>query len=178
MELRALTIGGAYELLGAPHRDERGFFARVFDADVARSHGLRAAFEQQSVAYNARRGTLRGLHYQAGPSWETKLVLCLAGCAFDVVLDLRRDSPTFGRWEAVELDASRCNAVYVPEGCAHGYQTLDDNALLLYEISPPYRAELARGIDPLDPALRIPWPVAEAIMSERDRALPPLRGLP
>ena len=106
---------------------------------------------------------------------ETKIVTCVAGRIFDVVLDLRADSPTFGRWESRELDAALCNSLYVPPGCAHGFQTLEDGCAVLYRITPAFRAELARGVDPFDPEVAVRWPLEAAVLSERDRALPSLR---
>lgn len=178
MTLKKLSIEGSYELLGASHVDERGFFARTLEYAELAAHGLRDRFEQESVSFNAVRGTLRGLHYQAEPGWETKIVTCVAGRVFDVVVDLRKESKTFGTWDAIELSAQRCNSVYVPIGCAHGFQTLEGASVVLYRISPAYRAQLQRGINPFDVTLRIRWPVQDAITSERDRSLPALSDLP
>ncbi len=177
MELLPLTIPGVYEVRTNPHVDQRGFFARRLDLDVLRAHGLYDRFEQESLSFNTARGTLRGLHFQAAPHWETKIVTCVAGRIFDVVLDLRRDSPAFGRWEGRELDASTCNSLYIPVGCAHGFQTLDPNSTVLFSITPPYRAELARGVHPFDPELAVSWPIEDAVLNERDLALPTLRDL-
>ncbi len=177
MELLPLTIPGAYELRADPHVDFRGFFARIIDLTVLKAHGLYDHFEQGSLSFNKQRGTLRGLHFQASPHWETKIVTCVAGRIFDVVVDLRRESPAFGRWEARELDASSCNSLYVPIGCAHGFQTLDPNTAVLYSITPAYRAELARGVHPFDTELSVSWPIEDAVLSERDLALPTLRDL-
>lgn len=175
--LRPLAISGAFEILTEPHEDNRGFFARTLDLDVLREHGLRDGFDQESLSYNQARGTLRGLHYQADPAWESKIVTCVAGRVFDVVLDLRHESPSYGRWDAVELDALRCNSMYIPVGCAHGFQTLDPETRLLYRITPAYVAELARGIHPYDEEVAVRWPIAEATLSERDLALPRLRDV-
>lgn len=175
MTLLPLPIEGAYEIDSEPKTDERGFFARTLDLEVLREAGLRDRFEQENLSWNARRGTLRGLHFQAQPEWETKIVTCVAGRIFDVVLDLRRGSPTYGRWEARELEAERCNSLYIPEGCAHGFQTLQPDCGVLYRITPAYRAELARGVHPFDADVAVRWPIAEAIVSRRDLSLPSLR---
>lgn len=176
MELRPLAIAGAMEIVPNLLADKRGFFARAFDADVLLRAGLRSDYVQESVAFNATAGTVRGMHYQAPPAWETKIVSCFAGSVFDVILDLRRNSPTFGNWTAVELSSRRCNSVYIPQGCAHGYQVLEDASLLHYKITPSYVPGLARGIDPLDEALGIRWPRQVVLVSERDRSHPSLRA--
>ncbi len=171
-----LSIPGAYEIETDILRDDRGCFTRTLDLAFLAAHGLRYQFEQESLSWNAARGTLRGLHFQAHPAWETKIVTCVRGRIFDVVVDLRAESPTFGRWDSRELDASRCNSVYVPEGCAHGFQTLEESVAVLYRITPPYCSELARGVNPFDEELGVRWPISDAIFSERDRALPALRN--
>lgn len=176
MELRQLSIPGVVEIVPKVLGDERGFFARTLDTDLLRQAGLCADFVQESVAFNSVAGTVRGLHYQAAPCWETKVVSCLVGRVFDVVLDLRPDSPTFAGWAAVELDARRCNAVYIPEGCAHGYQTLADASVVHYTITPAYVANLARGVDPFDLEVGIEWPRPVRAVSERDRCHPALRA--
>ncbi|MGH7736319.1 MAG: dTDP-4-dehydrorhamnose 3,5-epimerase family protein [Candidatus Tyrphobacter sp.] len=175
MKLRPLPIEGSYEILSEPITDERGFFGRTLDLDVLRATGLRERFEQENLSWNARRGTLRGMHFQAEPEWETKIVTCVAGRIFDVVLDLRRSSPTFGRWEARNLAASDCNSLYIPEGCAHGFQTLEPNCTVLYRITPSYHSDLARGVHPFDDEIAIRWPIPEAIASRHDLSLPGLR---
>lgn len=177
MELRELAIAGSYELRTELHEDERGFFARTLDLDALRAHGLRDRFEQESLSYNEHRGTLRGLHYQIDPAWETKIVTCVAGRVFDVVVDVRRESPTLGRWQAVELAGARCNGLYIPAGCAHGFQTLEERTIILYRITPPYDPGLQRGINPFDREIAIDWPIADGTVSARDRALPMFRDL-
>ncbi|MEI9983438.1 MAG: dTDP-4-dehydrorhamnose 3,5-epimerase [Aliidongia sp.] len=171
MKFTALALPGVFEIDIEPAADARGLFARVFCAEEFAAHGLPGDFVQHSISYNHRAGTLRGLHYQQAPL-EAKLVRCLAGAAFDVIVDLRRESPGYGQWCAVELSAGRRNAVFVPKGCAHGFQTLVDATELLYLIDTPYVAGAASGLRWDDPALAIPWPVADPILSERDRALP------
>jgi dTDP-4-dehydrorhamnose 3,5-epimerase len=151
--------------------DERGFFARTFCARDFAVHGLVPHLEQCSVSFNQRAGTLRGMHYQAQPYAEAKLVRCTRGAIYDVALDLRRDSPAFRRWFAVELSADNRLALYVPPGCAHGFQSLCDNAEVSYAISAPYVPAAARGVRWDDPAFSIRWPPAAArIIAPRDAA--------
>jgi dTDP-4-dehydrorhamnose 3,5-epimerase len=131
---------------------------------------------QRSLSYNRRQGTLRGLHYQAEPHSETKIVRCTRGAAFDVIVDLRLDSPTFGRWQALELTADNRIMAYIPAGCAHGFQALVDETEIYYEITPEYVAAAARGLRWNDSKLAIPWPIGNPIVSARDANLPGLGG--
>lgn len=156
--------------------DERGFFARTFCESEFAREGLVNRFVQSSISYNKRRGTLRGMHWQLAPRCETKLVRCTAGAIYDVALDIRTDSPTFGRWEAFELSASNRAALYIPPGFAHGFQTLTDGAEVFYQISEPYEPSLAAGVRWNDPRFAICWPLADPILSERDRAFPDFGG--
>ena len=156
--------------------DERGFFARVWDPAELESAGLNPALAQASVAFNDRRGTLRGLHFQAEPHAEAKLVRCTRGAVFDVVVDLRRDSPTFRRWVGIELREDDGRMLYVPEGLAHGYLTLEDATETLYLISEPYAPDAARGVRWNDPAFVIEWPAKPTVISERDRSWPDFSG--
>jgi dTDP-4-dehydrorhamnose 3,5-epimerase len=171
MKFKPLPLPGALEIEIEPQADARGGFARLFCAEEFAAQGLPSHFAQQSMSCNERAGTLRGLHYQAGPS-EAKLVRCTAGRAFDVIVDLRKSLPSYGQWCAVELDAERRNAVFIPRGCAHGFQTLTDRTELLYLIDVAYDAQAAAGIRWDDPSLAIAWPLPNPILSERDRALP------
>ena len=154
--------------------DERGFFARSFCEAEFADAGLVATYSQANVSYNARRGTLRGLHYQASPAEEAKVVRCTAGAAFDVAVDLRIGSPTFRSWVGYELSAANRRALYVPVGCAHGFETLADDTELTYLMSVAYEPSLARGIRWNDPALDITWPIADPIVSQRDETFPSL----
>jgi dTDP-4-dehydrorhamnose 3,5-epimerase len=171
MKFTPLSLPGVVRIEIEPAADERGLFARLFCAQEFAAQGLPTDFVQHSLSYNRRAGTLRGLHYQRAPQ-EAKLVRCLSGAAYDVVVDLRPSSPAYGQWCALELTARRRNAVLVPKGCAHGFQTLMDETELLYLIDTPYDPAAAAGIRWDDPALAIPWPVADPILSERDRGLP------
>lgn len=176
MRFIALSIPGAFRIELERQEDERGFFARTFCADEFRAHGLVADFVQRSVSFNARRGTLRGLHYQAEPYAETKVVRCTAGAVFDVLVDIRRGSPTFGRWHGETLSADNHVALYIPGGCAHGFQTLNDATEIHYEITPAYIAAAGRGIAFDDPELGIDWPLSAPVISAADLARPRFRA--
>ena len=154
------------------HVDDRGLFARTFSEEEFASAGLPTRFVQSSVSFNTRRGTLRGLHYQAPPMPEGKLVRCTRGAVHDVVVDLRPSSATFLRWISVELTAENRRAIYVPPGCAHGFQTLMDDSEVFYQMTELYAPELARGVRWNDPMFRIEWPIAEPTISERDATYP------
>ncbi len=178
MRLEPQPIAGTYLLVPEPMVDERGFFARVLDAAQLAAAGLATAFPECSVSYNRRRGTLRGLHWQASPHHEAKIVRCLRGAVFDVAVDLRRNSATFGRWLGFTLDAENRHALYVPEGVAHGFQCVCDDTELFYHISTPYIPSAARGLRWNDPRLAIAWPLPdEPLLSPRDAALPFLADL-
>lgn len=156
-----------------PRPDERGLFARTFCADEFRQAGLQADFPQCSTSYNAKAGTLRGLHYQAAPHEEIKLVRVTRGAVFDVAVDLRPQSRTFRQWFGVELSADNRRALYIPQGFAHGFQTLTDHAEVFYSITPPYAPGFARGVRWDDPAFGIRWPATAArTLSDRDRGYP------
>ena len=172
--MRPAALGGVLVFAHPAATDARGSFARVSDRDELQAAGVNVDFPQWSTAVNAAAGTLRGLHFAAPPHTEAKLVRVVAGAVFDVVLDLRAGSPTFGRWERFTLRADVPETLFVPAGFAHGYQTLVAGTIVLYGISRPYVAAAARGVDPFDPALAIPWPLAVAAIAERDRAFPPL----
>lgn len=172
MIFEPLAIEGAFRIGIEPIADERGFFARIFCAETFARLGLATDFVQRSTSYNRRRGTLRGLHYQTEPHAETKIVRCSRGAAYDVVVDLRRNSPSYCRWQALELTADNRAMVYIPEGCAHGFQALVDDTELVYEITPAYKPEAVRGILWSDPTLAIPWPTPEPILSPTDRTWP------
>lgn len=173
MIFRELALIGAFTIAPEPARDARGFFARIFCEQEFAHHGLETSFPQSSISYNVHRHTLRGMHFQAPPAAETKLVRCTAGAVYDVIVDLREGSPTRHSWAAVELSAENRLTLYVPEGFAHGFQTLTDGAEVAYDISRPYAPDLARGLRFDDPALAIHWPEApQRIVSERDRCWP------
>ncbi len=158
-----------------PAIDERGYFARVFCRNRFREQGLESEFIQNSISQNSRRGTLRGMHYQVESAAEIKLVQCLRGALYDVIIDLRPQSATYCNWYAVELSAENGRLLYVPEGFAHGFQTLKDDTLVYYMISQAYAPEYTRGVRWDDPAFMVEWPLANPIMSEKDRRLPDYR---
>ena len=172
MIFRETTIEGVTVVEPELHADERGFFARTWDPAEFAAHGLNDRVVQVSVSYNRKRGTLRGLHYQAAPHMEAKLVRCTSGAIFDVAVDLRPGSATFRRWVGVELSAENRFALYIPEGCAHGFLTLTDDAEVAYQISAPYVADSARGVRFDDPAFGIDWPGDAIVVNERDRSYP------
>ena len=162
-------IGGVWVIRPDRIEDERGFFARTWDHDEFAARGLSASVAQCSISFNRRRGTLRGLHYQEAPHEESKLVRCTSGAIFDVAVDLRPDSPTFRGWVGVELSADNRLALYIPEGCAHGFLTLEDAAEVHYQMTKHYVPDAGRGVRWDDPAFGIEWPGEVAVISERDR---------
>jgi len=166
-----IGLEGARLIEPERQEDRRGFFARTWCRYAFAEQGLTADLVQCAVSYNRRRGTLRGLHYQAPPFAEAKLVRCTRGAIFDVIVDLRPDSPTHLKWAAAELTADNRQSVFAPEGFAHGFQTLEDDCEVFYQMSASYRAEAARGVRWDDPRLAIPWPLAEPMVSQRDRDL-------
>ena len=173
MIFREMPLKGAWLIEPEPVKDERGLFARVYCRDELAAHGLDPALAQSSVSWNARRGTLRGMHYQVAPHAEVKLIRCTSGAIYDVVVDLRPGSPTFRRWTAAELTAENRLMLYVPQGFAHGFQTLRDGTEVLYQISEFHHPESARGVRWNDPAFGIEWPMSDPLLSARDREWPP-----
>jgi dTDP-4-dehydrorhamnose 3,5-epimerase len=151
--------------------DERGFFARTFCVDEFRKHGIEMQVVQCNVSYNPRKGTLRGLHHQTTPYEETKVVFCTRGALFDVAVDLRHGSPTWRRWVGVELTAANGLMLCIPKGCAHGFQTLEDNTEVRYVMGESYHPEASRGVRWDDPSLQIAWPVTIQHVSAGDRNL-------
>jgi len=172
MKFTETVIPGAWVIEPEFHRDERGSFVRTFDAAEFRARGLDDRAVQQSVSHNYRAGTLRGLHYQAEPHAETKLVRCSRGAMFDVIVDLRQGSATRLRWFSVELSPESGRMLYVPQGVAHGFQTLADDTEVHYSMGHCYMPSHARGVRFDDPALDIPWPEAERVISPRDASYP------
>jgi dTDP-4-dehydrorhamnose 3,5-epimerase len=172
MTFHETKLAGVFEILIEPRGDDRGFFARTWCQREFEEHGLDTKQAQSSVSLNTRKGTLRGIHYQAAPFPETKVVRCTQGAIYDVVLDLRRESATFKKWIAVELTAENRSMVYVPKGCAHGFLTLQDNTEVFYQISEFYDGPSARGVRWDDPAFGIVWPEKVEVISERDRTYP------
>ena len=172
MILCELAVAGAYVYEPERIEDERGFFARTFSAAEFAERGLESGVAECSLAHNHTAGTLRGLHYQTSPYGETKLVRCTRGVVYDVVVDLRPDSPTCLRWDSVELTAENRLVLYVPAGCAHGYLTLADGAELLYQMSQAHVPEAAAGVRWDDPLFQIEWPATPRVISPRDASHP------
>jgi dTDP-4-dehydrorhamnose 3,5-epimerase len=173
MRFAETTVHGAFVIDPEPREDERGFFARLWDRDVFAARGLTADFVQCNESFSARKGTLRGLHYQAAPHGEVKLVRCVRGAIFDVLVDLRPDSSTYTRWFGAELTAANRRLLYIPEGCAHGYLTLEDQSEVEYPVSCAYHPDAERGIRWNDPRFAIAWPDVEPLtLSPKDRQWP------
>ena len=172
MEFHETKLPGVIEIYLEPNCDERGFFARTWCRKEFESHGLNPSLVQCSISFNAKKGTLRGVHLQAAPYGEAKTVRCTNGAIYDVVLDLRPESQTFRNWIGVTLSASNRHTLYIPEGCAHGFLTLEDNTEVFYQMSEFFRPEAARGVRWNDPAFQIVWPAKVDVISERDRTYP------
>lgn len=169
MKLLPMVLPGAFVVEIEPIVDERGFFARTFCRNEFAEHRLNPDLVQCSVSYNLHKGTLRGMHYQKAPHAETKLVRCTMGTIYDVIVDLRSESPTFKRWAGVELSAENHKALYIPEGFAHGFLTLADRCEVFYQMSSIFHSASAAGVRWDDAAFAIDWPGEVRVMSERDR---------
>ena len=171
-QVLARPMPGVVLLETQPRRDERGFFTRCFCRQELAALGIERPVEQANMSLSARRGTLRGLHYQLGTAAETKIISCLQGALWDVVLDLREGSPTFGRHYAAELSVDNRRTMVIPEGCAHGFLTLADDSLAFYMVSATYDPLRERGVRWDDPAFELPWPFPPAVISPRDARHP------
>lgn len=167
-----MQIAGAYIIDVDRFEDERGFFALTWARDEFATHGLNADLAQCNLSYNHHAGTVRGMHWQAPPHAETKLVRCIRGGIYDVIVDIREGSPTYRAWAGVELTAENRRALYIPEGCAHGFQTLEDATEVFYQITEYYTPAAARGMRWDDPAIGITWPLSVSVLSDRDRTYP------
>ena len=167
-------LSGVYVIEPEPILDHRGHFARTFSAKEFAARGLTFDVVETSLSYNAKRGTLRGMHFQRSPHAEGKLVRCTRGSIFDVVVDLRTKSSTYRNWFGVELSAGSAGSLYVPEGCAHGFITVEDHSEVHYQISHPYAPHHADGVRWDDPAIGIVWPLEPTVISTRDRSFPEL----
>ncbi|MBV8091463.1 MAG: dTDP-4-dehydrorhamnose 3,5-epimerase [Alphaproteobacteria bacterium] len=178
MMFTATLLEGAWLIELDRREDERGFFARIWCRRELAAQGLDAEIAQQSLSYNRHRGTVRGLHFQRPPQEETKIVRCTCGGIFDVMVDLRRWSPTYLRWQGFELTAENRKALYVPKGFAHGFQTLADNSEVMYQMSEFYASEAAGGYRFDDAAFGIIWPLPVTVISERDLGWAPVSTSP
>lgn len=172
MIFTATKLPGVFLIEPEPRRDDRGHFARVWCAREFAERGLETRTAQANSAFSPRRGALRGLHYQLPPHAEVKLIRCTRGAVYDVIVDLRPDSPTHGQWISAQLTAENGCMLYAPEGCAHGYQTIVDNSELWYQASEFYAPADARGVRFDDPAFKISWPLPITAMSAADRSWP------
>lgn len=171
MQLNPLKLEGAYELNLKRIGDARGFFMRFYDREVFAQYGLQTFWEQESLSFNQAKNTVRGLHFQKPPLVEAKIVRVAQGAIFDVLVDLRKDSKTYGKWEMIKLTAENNKAVYIPKGFAHGFHTLTENTIVEYKIDVPYQANLASGVFWNDETLKIDWKVENPVLSQRDAEL-------
>jgi dTDP-4-dehydrorhamnose 3,5-epimerase len=171
-------LEGAYVIEMEPKIDDRGIFARTFCREEFRAHGLKADVVQCNLSSNARRGTVRGLHYQLAPFAEVKMVRCTKGAIYDVIVDIRVSSPSYLQWFGVELTSRNQRVVYVPEGFAHGYETLADDSEVSYMVSQAYAPEYERGIRWNDPSLQIQWHVSRPIVSAKDQGYADYQRVP
>jgi dTDP-4-dehydrorhamnose 3,5-epimerase len=172
MIFRETSIPGAYVIEPQRIEDHRGFFARIWCQRELVQQGLKADLSQTNVCFSHQRGTLRGVHFQHPPHAEVKIVRCTRGIVFDVIVDLRPDSPTWKRWFGIELSEDNRRTLYVPEGCAQGSITLADDTEIYYHASQPYHPESATGVRYDDPEFSIAWPIAVEVISSQDRAWP------
>ncbi|GFE69593.1 dTDP-4-dehydrorhamnose 3,5-epimerase [Chroococcus sp. FPU101] len=177
MQFIETKLKGAFIIDLEPRPDHRGFFARTFCAQELENHGLKSAIAQCNLSFNYRKGTLRGMHYQTFPATETKLIRCTQGAIYDVIVDMRSESPTFLQHIGVELTAENRSALYVPEMFAHGYQALTDGAEVLYQVSEFYTPGCERGLRYDDPLLGIQWPLRVSEISAKDAAWPILQKI-
>ncbi|ETT65504.1 dTDP-4-dehydrorhamnose 3,5-epimerase [Paenibacillus odorifer] len=166
------NLKGVFEIDIQPIEDERGFFARTWCVNEFEKHGINSKFVQCNISFNKKKGTLRGMHYQSAPYGEMKLIRCIKGSIYDVIIDLRPDSLTYKNWCSVFLSENNRKMLYIPEGFAHGFQTLEDNTEVFYQMGEFYHPESARGIRWNDPTIGIEWPINDLIISEKDKTYP------
>lgn len=169
-------LDGVWQLDLEKRGDDRGFFARVFCAAEFQAHGMETVFPQMNTNYSAARGTLKGLHWQTGEHAEAKLVRCIAGRAYEMLVDMRPGSPTFRQWEAHTLDSAERKLLYLPPGFAHGFLSLEDHTEITYMVSQPYAPGAERGVRFDDPGLKLEWPIPITAVSEKDRNWPDFVG--
>lgn len=170
MKFTELSLPGVYLIELDLIKDERGFFARSFCSKEFSQYGLCSRFEQCNISFNIQKGTLRGMHYQTGEQSEAKLIRCSMGTIYDVLLDLRPESPTYKKWIAVKLSATNRKMIYVPEGFAHGFQTLEDQSEIFYQMSVSFAPNSTGGVRWNDPAFNIQWPLPPSIISQKDQS--------
>lgn len=172
MIFQKIGLKGAYLIDLEKNEDYRGFFARFFCEKEFEAHDLKLPIKQSSISYNRKKGILRGMHYQIAPYEEIKLVSCIRGAIYDVIIDLRQDSPAYCKWFGIELSARNYTSIYIPKGFAHGFQALSDDTVVLYQMSEFYHPECAQGIKWDDPFFSIKWPSNNQIISTKDKAYP------
>ena len=172
MKFLPLPLQGAFLIEPEPVTDKRGFFARSFCANEFERHGLETRFVQCNISFNKKKGTLRGMHFQGAQYKETKLVRCTTGSIYDVIVDIRQESSTYKKWFATDLSAASRRMLYVPNGFAHGFLTLEDNTEVFYQMTEIYHPEYSRGVRWDDPELAIDWPQEVIIVSDRDQQYP------
>jgi len=172
MNFLETKLKGAFIIEMMRLEDERGYFARSFCQDEFQQEGLNPCVAQCNVSFNLHKGTIRGMHYQDYPYWEVKLVRCTRGMIFDVIIDLRPDSPTYLEWTGVKLSPENYRLIYIPEGFAHGFQTIEDNTEVIYQMSECYHPECSKGVKWDDPTFDIDWPISDVIVSEKDTNFP------
>ena len=172
MIFRETTLKGAFVIEMEKFEDKRGFFARAWSRKEVEANGLISRVAEINISFSKRRGTLRGMHYQVAPYEQVKLVRCTAGAIYDVIIDMRLDSPTYRKWTGVELTAENYRMLYVPEHFAHGFQTLEDDTEVTYQVSQFYSPESERGVRYDDPVFQVEWPRPVEIISEKDIAWP------
>lgn len=168
MNFTETKLKGSFVVEPQKYTDERGFYAQQWSRKLLRERGLESELNQISISFNLKKGTLRGMHYQRDPYAQTKLVRCVKGAVYDVMLDLRQDSPTFGQWVVEELTSDNYRMLYIPKGFAHGFQTLTDGAEVMYQICGDYRPDAEAGVRWNDPRFGIEWPLDVTVISPRD----------
>lgn len=172
MKFIETPLAGAYVVELEKREDERGFFARAFCVDEFAAHGLNTTVKQSNLSGSAQKGTTRGLHYQVAPMGEVKFIRCIKGAVFDVLVDMRPESSTYLKWFGLELSAQNQRAIYIPEGFAHGHQTLEDDSQIMYLTSQVYSPEHERGVRWNDPKVNVQWPLAPTVVSDKDQSWP------
>jgi dTDP-4-dehydrorhamnose 3,5-epimerase len=172
MRFDKTNLTDAWLITLEPASDVRGYFARTFSTDEFSAHGLETSFPQHSISHNTRSGTLRGMHFQRDPHSEVKLVRCVKGAIWDVIVDIRPKSPTFCRWQGFDLTEGNGRQLYIPKGFAHGFQTLSDHVVVNYLISEPYAPQSAAGLRYDDPRFNITWPLSVSVISDKDTQWP------
>jgi dTDP-4-dehydrorhamnose 3,5-epimerase len=172
MKFIETTLKGAFVIDLEKHEDERGFFARAWCQKEFEAHGIYRLPVQTNMSYNKKAGTIRGMHYQAAPNQESKLIRCINGAVYDVIIDLRKDSPTYKQWVGIELNTENRKMVFVPEDFAHGFLALKDHSEVMYQVSAFYNFESERIIRYDDPSFDIKWPIEVTVVSEKDITTP------